>query len=1227
MKTFVLLARVCLALAVAPRLMGQPIPDALFTAGTTTTDVKGRPWAYLSFRPTDDRVLLGRSLAVYLKRGLPADPGRFERQGVVAAVQDVAVLAVLLDRGRQIGEDMPALESVLGELYRSRVGERNGLGGAVPASGGVSMADMLSALLGRGAADAETAQLLRLLGQAHPSVKMALGEGWAGVLSVPMGQPVTLEVRDVTPSGDGGVVGRVTLTAGQPVLLPPPGPPVQVPDLSPKGDLNIKLRWGQADELRRQSPLGGGFTVWRVLRSFAVAQGVENAAPSQAQLKTWLASGDTSRLSDGPILVSKVLSLADAANVVADATNYFVVDDGNRYRRNAAGEDIDSPMAEGTEFTYFVTALDILGRDGPPSLPGHGIACRTLPPPVPNGLRVENYWEPRDAAGTQSFQFFWTANMNNGRDVTDYYEVFRGTDLTQLQSDPARATLVPVSGNLVHGANGVVMSFLDVAPEVLASDFGETFWYSVRAVHVSPCGPIVSDFAAPVLIARRQREGPAAPSGFVDGNCHRASVIVANQEIVSDPAIPANDGMIRLRVLCQRIDNGIASVDFTLRVGGEVIDLGQHVYAAEGDWVVADYAIHRNELAGRPVVAVCRATTHTGALSWPKEVPAEHLNSEGRREITFQARTLSDADLVPGDAFSDEWLEAPVTVPAVAFPDGSAVALQLEAWEGRDVVVQTAPLGGAAAVYTRRGHGGVRNGMVSFSVPPVAEGQAQPALTARAYAVRELGESRCVDLAYNPGTGLTGKLGITLFTTPRSAEYRLFRRIDEGPYTLVSQGAAAHQVGQLNQIRRDDEALPVTDCTICYYAQTVDRDGNASALVRLEPCIQRQGPTLPKPNLSPPEALGTVAAAQMKLTWMCAPQNVERFLITIKAKGGATAKSVLENASKFTLTAPMAARVVQYHGIGGDLARTPSTQASGPVNRPDNGGTATVLSLASGAITFQKMVQTSTFVTPPLGNGYPAAPPFSAEFDVQPGVTYVVFVQAVRGPILGGQGRGPVSGTYEFRWSDPSVPEPQVAWPARPLETVTTQAGIEAGELHPVLWPSRLNGERPVGVRLASMLNARGEDVVVDGAEVIFAPTPDSPNYRRTDPNGYWLGNLGNGVAPTQGVVLYRQQVANSLFPKVPGDTIQVSPLIRKIAWIPTRTNDQRQGARLVDPFFGLTMTAPPPEAPGESAVLNLWLLDNQGVIQNARYHYYLVCLGSNGEVRQTLDAGFYGPP
>jgi hypothetical protein len=31
-------------------------------------------------------------------------------------------------------------------------------------------------------------------------------------------------------------------------------------------------------------------------------------------------------------------------------------------------------------------------------------------------------------------------------------------------------------------------------------------------------------------------------------------------------------------------------------------------------------------------------------------------------------------------------------------------------------------------------------------------------------------------------------------------------------------------------------------------------------------------------------------------------------------------------------------------------------------------------------------------------------------------------------------------------------------------------------------------------------------------------------------------------------------------------------------------------------------------------------------VVEGARYHYYLVCFGKDGEITQTIDAGFYGP-
>lgn|GEM_PF-3282557 len=45
MKTLLSLVFLGFGLGAVPRLRAQPIPDALYTAGTTTTDAKGRPWA------------------------------------------------------------------------------------------------------------------------------------------------------------------------------------------------------------------------------------------------------------------------------------------------------------------------------------------------------------------------------------------------------------------------------------------------------------------------------------------------------------------------------------------------------------------------------------------------------------------------------------------------------------------------------------------------------------------------------------------------------------------------------------------------------------------------------------------------------------------------------------------------------------------------------------------------------------------------------------------------------------------------------------------------------------------------------------------------------------------------------------------------------------------------------------------------------------------------------
>ena len=1228
-----------LALLLQTGSQAQGIPDSLLTAGTTTTDASGRHWGYVAFTPENPSVLRGRALAIFQKNGLPADPGTFTAQGQVQPEMEVSLLEVFLKRGGQLGEKLTELDTVLYDLYRTRGLDRNALKEPLPTPPKPPLAEMLSSLLNRAIDDAETATALRLLGQAHPSVKMALGEAWATPLTVASGTPVTLEVREVAAgNGVGGVVGRVTLTAGLPVVLPAPGRPVQVPDLSPKGDLNIKLRWGQSDALRRQAPLNGGFNVWRVTREFALTGGWDAAAPSLSQLLAWVQNGQAHRASNKPVLAQKLYTEAGAADFVMDAATYFVTDDGNRYHKNAAGENVDEPFTEGVEMVYFVTTRDLLGRDGPPSLPGNGIACRTLPPDIPREVRVENHWRPTQntADGVQGFQISWRSNTNGGKERTDYYEVYRGNSMAAFESEAGRASLVPLAvPQLTHTDSNVIMSWLDESPDVLNKEFGDSVWFSLRAVHVTPCGLIKSDFTPPVVIARRQREGPPAPEGQVGMNCPRASVIRQGIALTTDLTLPANDKQVRLRVICQRLDRGIESADLSVRIGDAITDLGQHAYAAEGDVVAADFEMPRNELLGLGVFVRCQTTTHTGAVSNLKETAVDAPSaSQSRLEVTFQTKTLSDEDLIPGESFSDELLESPISAAGVAASEsGLALVVGLDSLNGRTAVIQTTSALTAVSNWQRAGHGMVQGGSMNLALPPVAAGAAIPSFAARAFAVREFGPVQCSNLAFAPGSGRAAPLNIFLKTTPRSAEYRLFRRINDGPYTQIGQGAALFNGAlAINGIARKDDALPATSCTICYYAQTVDRDGNASALVRLEPCIDHKAPTLPKPRLSPPRQEGTAADAKLHLTWTCPPEGVERFVITVEQRANAAAQARLASTAGLMETSPLASRLVSYLEPGLGLPANSASKFPGPASAPPaNPNAISMASVAGVQLSWKKFLNSKRFLTAPLGNGFPSAPPFTIDLDVSPGASYKIFVQAQSRGV-----RGPASAVYEATWSNPaSGPEPAVAWPARPLPLVTNVPGVVAAELSasanlPVAWPANIASERPVGVRLANLPSQGHEDWqggTVAQPEVIYLPRSNSPGAGRHNPNAHIPSPLGDGGRQVQGVVLYRQQVVNSLFPSVAADTIQVSPLVRQIAWIPMLDHGLN-GARLVDPFFAVTVTDPPPTTAGSPPTqLGLWLLDTLGVVDGARYHYFVVCFGSDGEITQTIDAGYVGAP
>src|SRR6185369_13904776 len=110
----------------------------------------------------------------------------------------------------------------------------------------------------------------------------------------------------------------------------------------------------------------------------------------------------------------------DAITVLnpADPDAHYI-DDNGRFTDPARA------FPDGAEFAYVITARDLVGRDGLPSLAGVGRACHTVPSRVPRGLKVENIHSFADKPGIDDHQWFrlnWLANTNPPPDQPTHYE-------------------------------------------------------------------------------------------------------------------------------------------------------------------------------------------------------------------------------------------------------------------------------------------------------------------------------------------------------------------------------------------------------------------------------------------------------------------------------------------------------------------------------------------------------------------------------------------------------------------------------------------------------------------------------------------------------------------------------------------------------------------------------------------------------------------------------------
>ncbi len=375
-----------------------PIPDLVHTAGTTTRDAQARDWAYVIWSSDDPTLLAGQAHAIYAKAGDANSNAPYQRRSIARWQSDPAAIAVLIQRAVNLGEDLPTLEQRTTEIL-SRI--------QPPPN--TSLADRLSLLIR--SAQSRPAELTKLLFMArlHPAVALCLGIAYAE----PMTGVVTYEIRrmDTAKDQELGVIGRVTLIAGSPLILPAPGPAVLVPEYprpaSSKGHLNAKFRWVVPAPLRRLELLSQGFDLYRVQKDYADARNWAVTPPARgilAQQARALIGNPASpgvRLVNAlPILRSRDFEPGDVDPVAGpDHETYFAEDNNNRHR------DPSLALRNGDMFYYFVAARDILGRNGTNSAGTLVTVCDRLPPEAPIQVEVDNFYQTTNAlAQRQKYQ-------------------------------------------------------------------------------------------------------------------------------------------------------------------------------------------------------------------------------------------------------------------------------------------------------------------------------------------------------------------------------------------------------------------------------------------------------------------------------------------------------------------------------------------------------------------------------------------------------------------------------------------------------------------------------------------------------------------------------------------------------------------------------------------------------------------------------------------------------
>ena len=577
----------CIVLAAAPDARAtQPEDDFVVTAGTVVESGAKR-YGYLLWHPARQGALRGRAIAVYRKGGDAASAALYSRVAIVREQHEPHTIASLLERSTLIGQGLGELEGIIDALFEGLLPDS-------PPAEPVSLESKLSTVI-RGSGPDDNPDFYRnllLLARLHSGVGLCVGRAF--LTEIPANGKTTFELRGWDPASNksSGVIGRLTLDpAAMPRPLPAPGAPLIVDppvDGDPAHPLHprrlqnaaraynraVSLRWSRPDDLRDRSPLHFGYNLYRVPKAFAEAQGWHLTPPGAnddpafpTALIDAVNGGMAARVNgDLPILTN------DAA-----APDTAIITDNNR--RFAGGP----PLENNSQYYYFVTARDLLGRDGEASVGTQATICNRQPPTSPTNLEVDIEYD--DNPRTQRFRLRWDASETVADNGPISYYIYRWRDWTgsQRELDPDNPPPPVVQNGVGLGRIGgpvletSELTFLDDAnnPPTAANE-GLTYWYTIRACEQTLCGKNWSRHSPPFPATMPDRSAPApVPGSVLWIPCAEVSVSYIGSLVRPD----SNDDKRTFFLKCGRDSDIIQWVEFALiDPAGETTVIGHHEF-------------------------------------------------------------------------------------------------------------------------------------------------------------------------------------------------------------------------------------------------------------------------------------------------------------------------------------------------------------------------------------------------------------------------------------------------------------------------------------------------------------------------------------------------------------------------------------------------------------------------------------------------------------------------